>query len=263
MKALKITGSFDSPTKKRAQKWLKVPEDGIFKTQSIKALQKKVKAKVDGIWGKATTKKLQQYLNQYSKAGLKVDGIFGKTSKSALQRYLNKVFKKQIDPDPKPAKTKGDLIAAKAKECAWPYGTKRSVYTYPTGKPVAAFKKAIDQAYPNRSSWGKQTRAGASCDVFSGTCIRASGVDKKFPRGLSEQIPYLKKHTELWKPVKATKLSDLKAGDVFIENSNGHICIYVGGGRICEAGYTSKRYGCTNKCPSRYYNGKAKIYRAK
>ena len=146
-------------------------------------------------------------------------------------------------------------IAAKAKECAYPIGTKKSVYTYPTGNPTDAYKKALQIAYGDRKGWGKQTKAGASCDVFAGTCIRASGYDKKFPRGLSEQIPYLKKHTDLWTKILPKSKSDLKAGDVivYINKYGGHICIYAGNGYVNEAGYTSKRYGCTAKASSSYY----------
>ena len=162
----------------------------------------------------------------------------------------------ETKPAPAPKKTKGDLIAAKAKECAYPYGTKRAVYTYPTGKPTDAYKKALQQAYGDRKGWGKQTKAGASCDVFSGTCIRASGVDKNFPRGLDEQIPYVKKHTDKWTKTLPKSKADLKVGDVIIytkKGGGGHICIYVGNGKICEAGYNTKRFGCTEKLRSEYY----------
>ena len=254
MKALKVDGKFGKKTKKRLQKWLKVAEDGVVGTKTIKALQKKVKAKVDGKWGKGTTKKLQKYLNQYSQAGLAVDGIFGVQSKKALQRHLNKVFKKQITPDVKPSASNGDKITHKAKEFAYAYGTKRSVYSYPKGKPKQAYKKGLQEAYGSRKGWGKQTKAGASCDVFAGTCIRCSGVDKKFPRGLDEQIPHIKKSSK-WKRINPKKQSDLKAGDIVIykkSTGGGHICIYIGGGKYCEAGYNSKRYGCTVKKGSEY-----------
>lgn len=142
-------------------------------------------------------------------------------------------------------------LAQKAVECAYAYGTKRARYTYPTGKPKKAYKKALNEAYPNRSSWGKQTRAGASCDVFVGTCIRASGLDKKFPRGLDEQIPYLRK-SKKWKvaPTENGKylLKNLRQGDVIVWRKSsgvGHICIVVkvnGVKYIAEAGYLTKRW---------------------
>lgn len=146
-------------------------------------------------------------------------------------------------------------IASMAKKCAWLKGTPKSKYTYPSGSPTADFKKAIAKAYPDRSKWGKQTKAGASCDVFAGTVIRACGYDTKFPRGLSEQIPYVKKHTDKWVKILPKKMADLKAGDViiYVNKYGGHICIYAGGGYVNEAGYTSKRYGCTAKASSSYY----------
>ena len=140
-------------------------------------------------------------------------------------------------------------ITSVAKECAWPYGTPRKTYTYPTGKPTEAYKKNLDKAYPDRSKWGKQTRAGASCDVFVGTVVRASGTDKKYPRGLEDQIEYLKVSKE-WTKAKVNSYKDLRAGDIIVytkKKGGGHTCIYVGDDHICEAGYNSKRYGCTAK----------------
>ena len=255
MKPLKVDGVFGKQTKMRLQKWLKVTEDGIIGPQTIKALQKKVKAKVDGKWGKGTTKKLQSYLNQYSKAGLKVDGGFGKATKKALQRHLNKVLIPTPTPKPAPKKTTAELIVAKAKEFAYAYGTKKSVYNYPKGKPKGAYKKGLQQAYGDRKGWGKQTKAGASCDVFAGTVIRCTGYDKKFPRGLHEQIPYIKKSNK-WKRINPKKVDELKPGDVIIymkKSGGGHICIYIGGRKVCEAGYNSKRYGCTTKKSADYF----------
>lgn len=256
MKALVENGVFNQATKKRMQKWLKVAETGTLNTVTVKALQKKVKAKIDGKWGHGTTKKLQRYLNQYSKAGLSVDGKFGTKSKRALQVYLNKYFKLKPTPKPTPAKkTNAQKITEMAKKCAYAYGTKRSVYTYPSGKPKGDYKKALQKAYGSRKGWGKQTKAGASCDVFAGTVIRASGVDKKFPRGLDQQKPYIKKSSK-WKRITPKKMSDLKPGDVIIwtkRSGTHHICIYIGGNKVCEAGYKSKRYGCTTKKSNAYF----------
>lgn len=151
-----------------------------------------------------------------------------------------------------PESGKGDkkmTIASVAKECAWPYGTPRKTYTYPTGKPTEAYKKDLDKAYPDRSKWGKQTRAGASCDVFVGTVVRASGADKKYPRGLDDQIEYLKVSKE-WAKASVTSYKDLLPGDIIIytkKKGGGHTCIYIGDDHVCEAGYNTKRYGCTTK----------------
>lgn len=189
-------------------------------------------------------------LKKFQKAeGIKVDGIYGSDSQKHAKAYY------QAPPTPVKKKTNAEKLADKAKEFAYAYGTKKSVYAYPSGKPKAAYKKGLQTAYGDRKGWGKQTKAGASCDVFAGTCIRCSGYDKKFPRGLSEQIPYIKKSSK-WKEINPKKLSDLKPGDVIIwkkTNGTGHICIYIGGSKVCEAGYKTKRYGCTTKKSADYF----------
>ncbi len=133
--------------------------------------------------------------------------------------------KKKPEP-PKPTKNKytGRLpklpsrLERLAVDCSYPYGTPKRVYKYVGGKPKPAYKTALEKAYPDRSAWGRQTRAGASCDVFVGTCVRAAGVSSKFPRGLAEQIPYLAKHFK--------RAKKRQAGD--IAHRRNHIIIYVG-----------------------------------
>jgi len=150
----------------------------------------------------------------------------------------------------------GDIVASKAIHCAYPAGTAKKTYTYPDGKPRPPYKVALQTAYGDRKGWGKQTKAGASCDVFAGTVMRASGYDKKFPRGLDEDYKYLPKHTELFQSIKPTKMADLKPGDLIIyqkKDGGGHICVYTGGGYVKEAGYVTKRYPCTVKCKADYY----------
>lgn len=255
MIALKVDGICGQQTKKRTQKWLGVSQDGKIGPKTIKALQKRVGAKpIDGKFGKNTARHFQAYLNANG-AKIATDGIWGKKSKSALQTYLNKYY--HLDPKPAPS-TKAQKLANMAKACAWPKGTKKSKYTYPGGSATAEFKAAIKQAYPDRSRWGKQTRAGASCDVFAGTCIRAAQIDTKFPRGLDDQIPHIKKSDKFTK-VNVTSASSLKAGDVIIytkKKGGGHICIYRGDGLICEAGYNTKRYGCTVSLAKSKFNQK-------
>ena len=228
----KYSGTIPKPTLKKGSKGAQVKY-----LQSFLNWYFGKKIAVDGAFGDITKSALEQFQNA---EGIKIDGIYGKISQDKANNY-----KKKVTP------TKGDKIAKMAKACAWPYGTKRAKYTYPTGKPMPEYKAALDVAYPDRSKWGKQTRAGASCDVFAGTMVRASGIDKKFPRGLAEQMPYVKKNTDKWTKVLPKSKSDLKAGDIMITSS--HICVYVGGGYVCEAGYATKRYGCTNKVSSMYY----------
>lgn len=263
MKALKVDGVFGQQTKKRMQKWLGVSQDGKVGSHTVKALQKRVGAKpVDGKWGKNTTKHLQTYLNKNG-ASLKVDGAFGKESKKALQRFLNKYY--HLDPQPKPTPTpsaNGEKIAAMARACAWPAGTPKSKYSYPGGSPTAAYKAALNKAYPDRSSWGKQTRAGASCDVFVGTVCRASGVDPSFPRGLDGVEKHMKGNSR-WTLTGVKSKGSMLPGDVVFQKykgGGGHIFVYLGNGKIANAHYNGKTYGIVQDISSTRAASKCKVY---
>lgn len=153
-----------------------------------------------------------------------------------------------------------NAIAQQAIKIAFKYGTAKSKMTYPGASAKPEFQKAIQQAYGARKGWGKQTRAGASCDVFVGTVVRSCGYDTKFPRGLEEDLKYLpnSKFTELG----ITKKKEFQPGDIILYNnkgSGGHIAIYVeiaGKGYLAEASYSWKRYGRITKAhdwtPSHY-----------
>ena len=222
------------------QKVLGIGVDAILGIDTVKALQKKAGVKADGQWGKNTSKAVQKMI------GTKADGDFGVNSVKALQTWINKQL-----PNPKPQPTgetytgafpdlvahSGQKIAYTARDLSWAKGTKKAKYTYPKGKAKASFTKAINAVYPNRKKWSKQCQAGASCDVGAGTIIRYSGIDKKMPRGLSEQIPHLKK-SSLWKNTGLKQVS--KPGDVGIYNQ--HIWIGLGDGNIAEANHTWKYF---------------------
>lgn len=123
-----------------------------------------------------------------------------------------------------------NAIAKQAIKCCWGYGTPTAKYKHSTGKPVDAYKEALEKAYPNRSRWGKKTRVGASCDVFVGTVVRSSGYDAKFPRGLSEDLDYLPAAKDKWRKVGVYKARDMQPGDVIMylmKGGGGHISIYV------------------------------------
>lgn len=83
--------------------------------------------------------------------------------------------------------------------------------------------------------------------------VVSSGYDTKVPRGLGGAGKGQYKHfaeSTKWKDVKAYKPSQMKPGDYILylnKDTGGHACIYVGNGYTCEAGYSSKRYGCTVK----------------
>lgn len=135
-----------------------------------------------------------------------------------------------------------NAIAKKAIEYCWGYGTAKSKYRYSTGKPVAAYKEALEKAYPNRSRWGKKPRAGASCDVFVGTTVRSSGYDTKFPRGLSSDLDYLPAATDKWRKVDVYRARDMQPGDVILylmKGGGGHISIYV---EIDDVGYIANAH---------------------
>jgi len=131
--------------------------------------------------------------------------------------------------------SKAQLVAGKAIQLAYTDAAKEA--KYPSGKPTAAYREALNRAYPNRSSWGKPSRAGASCDVFVGVCLVDCGVDKDFPRKLRDQEKRLNKRTDLYKCVISTtsrdvQKSELKDGDICTwEKPSGkvHIWIFAGG----------------------------------
>lgn len=272
-KPLTVDGILGYQTACRMQTWLGTTVDGEIGPNTVRALQKKIGAKpVDGKWGKHTSEVFQRYLNANG-AKLADDGVFGKKSVKALQTFLNKYYAK---PDPKPtpkpaptpapkpaAKTTGDKLADKAKALAWPEGTPKSKCGYPKGSATVNFQSAINRAYPDRSSWGKQTRAGASCDVFVGTCVRDSGIDQKFPRGLDGVEKHCK-DSKIWQTIKGiTEESQLKRGDVVFQlynNGGGHIFIYLGNGKIANAHYNGKTYGVIQKFSTAKAPSKCKTY---
>lgn len=253
---LEVDGLMGYCTIAMLQRALNVEVDGILGKGTVRALQKRAGTTQDGHWGNGTSRAVQKML------GVKADGLFGPDSVKALQKWCNnKVFPQQV--------TKGDKIAAKAAEFAYPNNPKEA--QYPSGKPTAAYKAALDRVYPNRSSWGDAPRKGASCDVFVGTCVRSAGVDANFPRGLSEQISYLKAHFQNI-GYKGDR-SIIKPGDIvlFKHSSGTHICIVKNKSlHICEANYKDT-YGITITSKSgidwklKYRTGSQyiRIYRAK
>lgn len=227
---------------------------------TVKMLQKWLEIPTDGIWGKQTSIALQNAL------GVNDDGIFGKESMKALQKFLNEHTTSDKTPLPK---TNGQRIAETAIKLA--YSGAPDEAKYPTGKAKKEYAEALNKVYPSRKTWGAAPRAGASCDVYVGTCVRASGVDSKFPRGLDEQRPYLEKSGHFTCVLNVTnrdvKKSELKDGDIITysyKKSGGHIMIYADG----KARHASlkKWYGRTTSIDSRLKISDKKwikVYRAK
>ena len=154
---------------------------------------------------------------------------------------------------------KTDILADFAEKTAWPYGTKKKVYKYPSGKRKQAYIKALNKAYPNRSGWRRQTRMGASCDVYVGTCVRASGIDKKFPRGCDDILKYMKTDhaKKKWKTLKASSWKEIPRGCVVFQikkTGAKHITIKLKGNRLANAHYCQKTYPIIEKASSRIWS---------
>ena len=199
--------------------------DNVAKLQKFLNWIDDAKLDIDKSCGAKTTQAILDFQYTY---GLALDGCFG----PACRAKAKALVKKYPLPQPKP---KSQVLGDKADELA--YKTNAKEAKYPSGKPTDAYKKALHKVYPNRSKWGKGAKAGASCDVFVGTCIRAAGIDTKFPRGLAEQIPYLKK-SKKFEEVKVTP-STAKDGDIIVytkTKGGAHICI-VYKGKIKEASH--------------------------
>lgn len=167
------------------------------------------------------------------------------------ERPLRNIFAIYRLDTSKAKKTKNHKIYEMAKACAYPMGT-GAKKNYPGGHAKKAYRKALNKAYPNRNGWRDQTRKGASCDVFVGTVIRASGVDKMFPRGLDDINNYMKTDhfKKKWKRIKNPKRKQLKPGDVtyqIFHGRIGHVTIYMGGDRVANAHYFGKSYPVIEK----------------
>lgn len=149
-------------------------------------------------------------------------------------------------------------IAEMAKKLAWPKGTSSSKYKYPSGAPTSAFKQAKANTYGSSYGWSTASKKGASCDMFVGVCVRASGYDKRWPAGLNKALAHAKSSSK-WKEVKYNyNVSDLRPGDVMFSHHKKstrhpnwgndkahHIFLYVGNGDISQASAQSK-YGYTS-----------------
>jgi hypothetical protein len=96
--------------------------------------------------------------------------------------------------------------------------------------------------------------------------VRSYGIDKDFPRGLDEQIPYLEKSNKFKKVSVTTKTAC--DGDIVVYAKTGggaHICI-VYDGKIKEAGFEHYYPKTTDYLKQRLSkSGKKwlKVYRAK
>lgn len=259
-KVLELDGEFGPQTIYNLQLALGMKATGIFTKETAKFLQKKVGATQDGAIGPATARKLQKFL------GCSQDSEIGPSTTKALQKWVNKVNypsaqKKQAEtkqktpvtrstPKTTAAKKKGyggtfptlntnaKILNGMAFRQCWPYGTKKDKYTYKKGKPLKAYTKGIDKAYPKHKSWpNKRQRVGACCDVFVGECLGNVGIP--VPKDLKNQLVKMPKMKKL-KATKFYKTSQFKAGMIIQrgrKDKSGHTFM------IAEVYYVDKKTG--------------------
>ena len=177
--------------------------------------------------------------------------------------------------------TGSNNINGAAVALAWPLGTDKKVFSYKQsnglkghaaynngakwsgGEATEAFNKAFNDVYPNHKSWGSCPSLGASCDVFVGTSVRYSGYDKKWPRGLEEQLAHAKANPDLWEIIRDAKGADPQPGDVVNTGSHTYIVVQDENGVFYRAEAALCRYfGRISKKFSGFESG-AIVFRAK
>lgn len=156
-----------------------------------------------------------------------------------------------------------NVIGEAAIACAWPKGTSEKKYNYHGGQPYGDFKKAINKSFPERKgAWSKQCQRGASCDVFVGTMIRYTGVDKKMERGLGEIDDRIAGSSK-WKRIGSG--TPLKGGDVQVLGGQ-HVRLVVelkSGKYIAEANHNYKGGQYAHISGKAYKGGGYRTYRSK
>ena len=130
----------------------------------------------------------------------------------------------------------------------YPYGTPEKKYKYSTGKPLKAYSKGIDKAYPKHKEWkNKKQRAGACCDVFVGECLGNIGIH--VPKDLADQLTQMPKMTSKLKSNGHCKASDFKMGDVVQrgrKDKSGHtwiVCELISGKKYVANAHYKKLHG--------------------
>lgn len=199
--------------------------------------------------------------------GAVADVIIGKLPASAEPKPYGGEFPNVNVTETKEVSNTAQIVA-KAKELAWAKGTSSNKYQYKGGAPTTAFKKALNAVYPNRSSWGKASKLGASCDVFVGTVVRSTGIDKSYDRGFRDQWSRTPVGFEVIHKTNCTPYSISKDGDILLykKNKSGtsvHTLIR-GNGQIYEAQH-EMTYGHVNTSLSKIKKTMpdVKVYRAK
>ena len=211
---LEVDGYFGFNSIAVMQRFLMLEVDGSLGLVTVKAWQRFLGVTADGDWGVKTTKATQKLV------GVKVDGYCGKETVIGLQKWLNKQVFTGGGQTTKPTAattSKANKVEASAKKLAWAEDTAPSKYAWHGGRATKACKEALDKYYPEHDKWGDAPSKACSCDVFVGLNVRASGLDKKFPRGFDEQWthkPSDKMEKLTFKNVSPKSVC--KAGDVIL-----------------------------------------------
>ena len=242
LQKLKLDSDCGYQTIAGIQKLVGATVNGILSKGTVKKLQAYCGASQDGAWGPTTSKKLQSKMAKEGYYTGSIDGAFGPKSVYGLQRLINaRCFSNKPKPEPKPTPVPTPpttepttytgtfpmlppKTAKIAVECAYAYGTKLSRYKYKGGKPKDAYKKRLNQAYPNRKGWKyAKSRAGASCDVFAGTVLKCAGY-KTAPHAMSKMVAWCRTH------LKAAKT--MQNGDVLTRTNHVMICVDLKGKKM-------------------------------
>ena len=169
-----------------------------------------------------------------------------------MQGLIKKIWVGISEPYQTPQERKLQRIKTLAVKCSWPQGTGRNKKGYPEGHAKKTYRKSLDKAYKDRSGWRHQTRVGASCDVFVGTVVRASGVDKLFPRGCDDILEYMQTDhaKKKWKTLDTHKRRKIPDGAVIYQKYDSgaqHILIKTGRRKIANAHYVSRTFPVIEK----------------
>ena len=249
------TGGMPTKTVKKGSKGTNVKKVQKFLNWCIKA-----KLKVDGSCGKNTVAAIKKYQKQYK---LKVDGIFGSQSRAKAKKIIAAhqpapapASAPTPAPTPIPAPTPAvssaaQRIVAKATEYAYPVGTSKKKYAYKTGKPTAAYKKAL------KKYMGKSAKISQSdCGYFVSTCVRAAGVSSSF-----NCLQWKKAPSTMSKVLSGKKIPDgfLQPGDIirYKKSSGQHTMMYYGNGYISE-GQRSNAFPKIKKDTKKYNKSNVK-----
>ncbi|NCU37955.1 hypothetical protein EOL96_02760 [Candidatus Saccharibacteria bacterium] len=152
-------------------------------------------------------------------------------------------------------------VAVTAATLAWPKSVAEGAtdHTILQNKPeyAAALEATGVNKLGDRCSMG-----GNSCDAFVATVMRFSGVDKDFPCcGANYQNTYLRNNPDKYElittEITATNDPKLQPGDILW--ADGHIKIFLGGGRQAQASHCVQ----TGEQSKLYLDKNYRAYRAK